>query len=81
MGDIVNIDAIDAQKPNDSIAQTSLLNRDSGTVQNLTIHNATDLDYYQLILTNSGTAKNFASIAFDASLGGSGDASARRAGS
>ena len=69
MGDIVNIDAIDAQKPNDSIAQTSLLNRDSGTVQNLTIHNPTDLDYYQIILTNSGTAKNFASIAFDASLG------------
>lgn len=69
MGDIVNIDAIDAQKPNDSIAQTSLLNRDSGTVQNLTIHNATDLDYYQVILPDKGTSQNFIKIAYDASLG------------
>ncbi|WP_302580077.1 T9SS type A sorting domain-containing protein [uncultured Desulfovibrio sp.] len=54
---------------NDSIATATALNKLAGAGVQASIHTAADVDYYQLVLTDEGAAKNFARICFDGSRG------------
>ena len=64
-----SIDALDAQKPNDTLQSASVLAKEVNTSGTLSLHTATDVDYYQITLSDKGTDQNFIKIAYDASLG------------
>ena len=65
----VKADIYDAAGSNGSRTAATVLPSQAGTLNDLTIHNGSDYDYFALTLTNDGTAKNIASIAFDAAQG------------
>ena len=63
------MDVYDTSAPNDAVADAVTLEQDAGKLDDLTIHNGTDKDYFALTLINDATAQNFVSIAFDATQG------------
>ena len=63
-------DINDARGSNDTIQTASNLANAIYSVEGLSIHSATDEDYYQLVIAYTGTADNFVQIAFDAAQGG-----------
>lgn len=63
------VDAFDAQAANDTLQTATVLSDARKTVSNLTLHRDTDEDYYQLLMSYTGTADNFVQIAFDDAQG------------
>ena len=62
-------DVYDTGGSNDTRATATVLPDLTGTLNDLSIHSRTDNDYFAFTLDNDGTAKNVASIVFDASQG------------
>ena len=62
-------DVYDTGGSNDTRATATVLPDLTGTLNDLSIHSRTDNDYFAFTLDNGGTAKNVASIVFDASQG------------
>ena len=63
------VDVYDMAGSNGSRATATVLPSQAGTLDDLSIHNGSDYDYFVLTLLNGGTAKNIASIVFDAAQG------------
>ncbi|HIX39974.1 MAG TPA: T9SS type A sorting domain-containing protein [Candidatus Desulfovibrio intestinigallinarum] len=65
----IPMDVLDIQNRNESLATATRITREQGPGTELSIHSATDEDYYQLVIAYTGTADNFVQIAFDDAQG------------
>ena len=59
----------DKYEGNDSTATATTLVARMGNVYNLTVHNASDVDYYKITLTDTGTSSSWVSALFNKNTG------------